>query len=93
MVATSTICGFRAKRGSGIRLHCLPLRKPKALKHLLELLSIYKENIPVNRHTRICSQHLESRPRKRTTLAASDKSGATGKDNSKDKKKMMNIKK
>ena len=77
MVATCTICGFRAKRGSGIKLHRLPLRKPKALKHMLELLSIYKETIPVYRHTRICSQHVESRPRKKTTLAASDKLGAT----------------
>ena len=84
MVATCTICGFRARRGSGIKLHRLPLRKPKALKCQLELLSIYKENIPVNRHTRICSQHLESRPRKKTTLAASHKSGATEKDNSKE---------
>ena len=84
MVATCTICGSRAKRGSGINLHHLPLRKPKALKHLLKLLSIYKETIPVNRHTRICRQHLESKPRKKTPLAASDKMGYTGKDNSKD---------
>ena len=73
MVATCTICGFRAKRGSGIKLHCLPDGKPKALKCLFKLLSIYKENIPVNCHTRICSQHFESRPGKTTTSSAIEK--------------------
>ena len=57
MVNSCAVCGFRATKGSGIKLHRLPLKKPKALKCLLQCLTIYKENIPVNEHTRVCSQH------------------------------------
>ena len=89
MVATCTVCGFHLKGGSGIKLDRLPCREPKALKCPLEPLSSY--NLPLNRHTRICSQHLECRPRWKTILAASNKSGVTEKDNRKDSKEENDI--
>ena len=61
MAATSAVCGFRAKKNSGIKLHHLP-REPKALRSRFARLSIHNKTF-LYRHTRICSQHFNARPR------------------------------
>ena len=52
MLATCAVCGYRANKGTGIKLH-LPLLGQRDPSCMCERLSIYRENTHTYQHTRM----------------------------------------
>ena len=80
MVNTCSLYRSRAKPGSKLSFHCLSLTRKKLLKSWIDCLQLDVRNIPINRNTRICSNHFQGqrmrRKRNNTVLTSLETKGS-----------------